>query len=155
LGRFLIVLQVALCCGILVPAVHAARSVLKLGTMNMGFSTAGVLTTRVALPDAYTDTLRLSTFFSRLLTQLQAIPGTTAAAFTSVLPGFASCCEQVALEGQTYANQFEYASASRRAVTPSFFSLLEVPIIEGRTFGVEDRLGAPPVVVVDRAFAER
>jgi predicted lysophospholipase L1 biosynthesis ABC-type transport system permease subunit len=40
-------------------------------------------------------------------------------------------------------------------VTPGFFRTIGVPVLEGRDFTERDDASAPPVVIVNRAFAER
>jgi putative ABC transport system permease protein len=40
-------------------------------------------------------------------------------------------------------------------VTPGYFQALQIPMLEGRDFSERDTLSSPPVVVVNRKFAER
>jgi hypothetical protein len=40
-------------------------------------------------------------------------------------------------------------------VTPGYFSTLGIPLLEGRQFVERDDGKAPPVLIVNRAFAEK
>jgi predicted lysophospholipase L1 biosynthesis ABC-type transport system permease subunit len=45
--------------------------------------------------------------------------------------------------------------AAWAAIAPGYFKVLEVPLIDGRTFTDADTSSAPPVVIVDRAMARQ
>jgi predicted permease len=45
--------------------------------------------------------------------------------------------------------------ARYHAVSPGFFRMLRVPVLHGREFGPTDTVGAPRVVVVNKAFVNR
>ncbi len=40
-------------------------------------------------------------------------------------------------------------------VTPGFFETLRIPLLQGRNFGHDDRVGTPPVAIVNETFARR
>lgn len=59
------------------------------------------------------------------------------------------------LEGQTYLKDQDYPNARWLAVTPGFFNTLEIPLVSGRAFSESDRADAPPVLIVNKAFAAK
>ena len=42
-----------------------------------------------------------------------------------------------------------------RAVTPGYFEAMGIDVVDGRAFGESDDRGAPPVAIVNQAFATR
>src|SRR4029079_6301119 len=93
--------------------------------------------------------------YADLLARLTATPGVTAAAAVNRLP----------LTGQWWWTSWEAegkpAEAGKepmggyRVVTPGYFAAAGIPLLRGRGIERADREGAPPVVVVSRALAER
>ena len=47
------------------------------------------------------------------------------------------------------------AAPSRTMVAPGYFSLMKIPLLEGRDFDLHDDREAPPVMIVNREFARR
>ncbi len=157
ISKALVVIEIALSCGLLVAAGLMIKSVAKMRNMDPGFATKTVFTARIGFPTAYTDTLAEWRFFDQVVERVSALPGVRAAAISSGLPaarqGFNG--SPFAVEGQTYLKDKDYPFTRSLAVTPSFFSTLESPIIQGRGFTVSDREGTLPVVIVNRAFVDK
>ena len=62
---------------------------------------------------------------------------------------------QFTVEGYTPANGEEYPYARSRSVSPGFFTTLGIPVVAGREFNEDDRLGKERVVIVSQAIAQR
>ncbi len=157
ISKALVIFEVALSCGLLVAAGLMIKSVGKTRTMDTGFETASVFTTRVGFPSAYTDTVAQRLFFEQLNERVRAIPGVHAAAIASGLPGAQQGLngDRFSLEGKTYANDRERPRTRHVSVTPGFFETLDIPLKQGRLLEPTDRLGALPVAVVTERFVEQ
>ena len=156
LASFL-VLQAALTMTLLVAAGLLLRSFANLYDVDRGFSSANVLTTRLSLPPGRTDERRVA-FYEDVVRRIAANPDTVAAAAMTHVPlsgvgnsGFVSFEGRPAHEGGT-AN---HPGADRLIVTPGVLQALEIPLREGRLFDDRDAGGAPPSVIVNRAFVDR
>ncbi|HEY4130760.1 MAG TPA: FtsX-like permease family protein, partial [Gemmatimonadaceae bacterium] len=141
----------------LVAAGLMIKSVANMRNMDPGFEAKSVFTARIGFPAAYTDTLAEWRFFDEVVQRISALPGVRAAAISSGLPaarqGFNG--NAFAVEGQTYLKDKDYPTTRSLAITPSFFATLQSPVIQGRGFTANDREGALPVIVVNRAFVDK
>ena len=83
----LVVAETALAVVLLIGAGLMLRTLWSLQHIDLGFTPSGVLTARIALPDAtYHQTEQVVGFYSRLIDRLQATPGITAAGAARSLP---------------------------------------------------------------------
>jgi putative ABC transport system permease protein len=156
MSRALVVFEIALSCGLLVASGLMIKSVTKLKTMDPGFRTADVFTARIGFPATYTDTVSQKQFMVQLRQNLAAIPGVRAAAITSNLPGAGGSNGGPAMiEGVSYAAERDVPNPRWYAVSDGYFEAYGVKMLEGRAFTAADRADAAPVVVVNKAFAEK
>lgn len=157
ISKGLIVFEVALSCGLLVAAGLTIKSVTKAQTMDTGFATASVFTTRVGFPSVYTDTVAQRAFFEQLDARVNGLPTVAAAAIASGLPGAEQGLnrDRFALEGVTYARDQDRPFTRFASVTPGFFDALQIPLRQGRLFESSDRLGGLDVAVVTERFVEQ
>jgi putative ABC transport system permease protein len=157
LSRGLVVVEVALSCGLLVGAGLMIRSITNLRTLDVGIPTESVFTARVWLPDnAYADVGSQIRFYEDLHERLGALPGVQAVSLTSNLPTLGAANPQVGVEGESYADlQRDRQRARRVVVTPGFFETFERGPREGRDFTATDNEAGLPVAVVNESFARR
>jgi putative ABC transport system permease protein len=157
ISKTLVVLEIALSCGLLVAAGLMIKSVAKARNMNPGFVTSSVFTARVGFPASYTDTIQQKRFFSDVADRVAALPGVQAAAMSSGLPGARSGFNgsSFAIEGKGYAKDNDYPNTRTLSVTPGFFATLNIPIAQGRGFNAGDRESALPVAIVNKAFVAK
>ena len=94
-------------------------------------------------------------FNDRAVAVLAALPGATAAAMTTAIPGDDSgSTERVVVDGRTTEND-EIAIQSI-AISPQLFEVLGLPLIEGRTFtATETQNPAADVAVINQGLARR
>ncbi len=120
-----------------------------LGT-DLGFRTGGVLTAETALSRRY-DGKAATAFGVELLTRLRGLPEVQMAALAIRNPGTpAAAGTFVGIEGL-----HEEEMVDGNIVSEDYFAVLSIPVLVGRSFGSSDTLGAEPVAVVNKAFAER
>ncbi len=152
----LVVSEIALALMLLVGAGLMLRSLLHLQSVPLGFQAENVLVMRINLPQGrYPDGGQRVEFYNRLLERMRSVPGVREAAAVSGLP-FESWnwAQELYFEGRESTG--EPLSADVQAVTPSFFRTLEIPLLGGRDFSVQDGdRDASRVVVVSQGFARR
>jgi len=154
ISKALVVFEIALSCGLLVAAGLMIKSVAKTRTMDTGFETASVFTTRIGFPSAYTDTLAQMRFWDQLDERVRALPGVHAATVASGLPGAQQGTNgsRFAIEGRSYTEDTDYPQVRSLAVTPGFFETLDIPLRRGRLFASSDRADGLQVAVVNERF---
>lgn len=150
----LIVAEVAVSCVLLVLAGLFIQSLTQLAAVDLNYSTAGIYTARVQLPDAgYPDNASRLQFYDELLADLQAIPGVEAAALSDGLPPFRAGSWMIEPEGTTYERDEDYPYVRRGRVTPDYFRTFDAPVLRGRMLTAADRAGTLPVAVVNESLA--
>ena len=147
----LLVMQVVLSVVLLVGAGLFVRSLNRLRDLRLGYDVSPVLMARWDRRGEDMSTADRVIQRRRLLEAARAIPGVEHAAVasniplqgTSTMPLFITGIDSVARLGR-----FTYQTAS-----DDYFSTIGTRILRGRGITPEDRVGAPPVVVVSDAMA--
>lgn len=94
---------VALSCALLVSAGMMVKSVIHLQALDLGFDDSQVFTARVGLFAAdYPDDEAARRFYDRLVEDLRAEPGVSAAALTTSPPATGAGLGRIGLEGAVY-----------------------------------------------------
>ncbi|MCH6547598.1 MAG: ABC transporter permease [Gemmatimonadetes bacterium] len=155
-SKMLVISEIAFSFALLVVSGLMTKGVLKLRTMDYGFEPEQLFVADLSLmPVEYPDAAGRVQFFEELQARLAAIPGVRGATLTRVLPVKGTWRANVGLEGTTSANIDDYPVTHYAQITPSFFDVFRIPLLQGRGFGPEDRIGAEPVAIVNQRFAER
>lgn len=156
-SRGLVVVEIALSCALLVASGLMIKSVTSLRTMDPGFRTQNVFTSRIGFPAAYTDTTAQRQFMVQLRENLAALPGVRAATLVSHLPGTGSPGDggPVTIAGVSYAAERDVPFSPSYATSEGFFETFGIKVLEGRGIIATDRMDAQPVAVVNRAFADK
>jgi putative ABC transport system permease protein len=157
LRSVLVVAQVSVSVLLLVTSGLLLRAMLQVQGINPGFSTDGVLTMRTALPlPRYEGVARRQQFIDRVLEEVRAIPGVSAAAYVTGLPlAMRGMVWSVSIPGQPQAGADQRATVSLRFVTPEFFEALGIPLRMGRDIDDGDTRTSPFVAVVSQSFAAK
>ena len=149
-------MQVAIACVLLVGASLLGRSFVALLNADRGYDPAGILTARLSLPASMYAPERRYAILDRILTRLAAMPAVDVAAWTSespLTPGGSTSA--FTLRSRHVDGGVATVQASPRIVSPRYFAAIGMRVIAGRGFAESDTDTAPPVVVVNRAFARR
>ncbi|MGD8321862.1 MAG: ABC transporter permease [Gemmatimonadota bacterium] len=152
LRRALVVGEVALAFVIVTGLGLLVRSFQKLESVDAGIRTEGVVTASLGyLPQSrYPDGEARLAFERQAMARLRAVPGVEDVALSSHRP-LAGCCSNGPFHRRDDPErQAEYVE--RRWVTPSFFRVLDIPIVEGSDFsdvGPDD----PPAAIIDEGLA--
>ncbi|HEX9699588.1 MAG TPA: ABC transporter permease [Acidobacteriota bacterium] len=155
LSRGLVVLQVALSCGLLVAAGLMIKSVVKLGSADWGFEPDAVFTARLGLfPSDYPEVEDRRRFVEQLHARLEGRADVIAASLTPSLPVTGSNVGPVRIEGESYADAGAQPLAHQAGVTPGFFATFDIDVLQGRDFTVEDAGDGLPVAIVNQSFAD-
>lgn len=154
----LVVSQVAMSIVLIVCAGLLTRALLRVQAVDAGFVADRVLTMRTALPPSrYPTTVAKVQFYDRVRAAVKAMPGVEAVAYSSSAP--------MVMRGGVWpvglpelkargADPDEHR-AILRFVTPDYFRVLGVPLLQGRDIAQSDTGQARFVAVVSESFAKR
>ena len=146
--------EIALALVLLVAAGLLLRSFSKLTEVSPGFQVEHVVKAEVSLPRAqYSTPQQWFAFSDSLLTRLQSEPGMEESALAIPLPitdGFVNIAFDI--ENRPAPSAAAARIADYVAVTPTYFHVMNIPLIAGRTFEPRDNMSAPPVAVVTQSF---
>jgi len=155
LQRWLVATEVALSFALLVGGVLFARSLDKLTAVDPGFRPQHVVAIKMVAPHSfYRDDPRMLAFYEEGVRRLSALAGVNGAAAGQNPPfGGGWSSSPVTVEGRTY--EHGGPSTDQHSVLPGYFSVLGVPIREGRAFDATDATGSELVAIVSDAAARR
>ena len=146
--------EIALALVLLVAAGLLLRSFSKLTEVSPGFQVEHMVKAEVALPRAqYSTPQQWSAFSDNLLSRLQSQPGMQNSAIAIPLPiadGFINLAFDI--ENRPVASAAVARIADYVAVTPTYFHVMNIPLVAGRTFETRDNMSAPAVSVVTQSF---
>ncbi len=151
----LVTAQIALSMTLLVAAGLFIRSLVNLSRVDLGLDTRHTLVFGVSpVLNGYEAEESMS-LFQRAESELSAIPGVggVTAATVPVLGG-SSWSNSVSVEGFEGGPDVDQSSQYNE-VGPHYFSTLGMPLLGGREFDERDGGNAPPVAIVNEAFARK
>jgi predicted permease len=167
--RLLIIAEFALALVLMTSAALLLRSFWDLLNVRLGFNPQSVMTVRTRMPypndlkiDKYATAALETPFVRDVLRRCRSLPGVEQAALgdTGAIPLDQSQRELNALEGKffvTLEGSRDQADApslvERSRITPEYFQLMGIPLVRGRLFSEFDNDTAPPVAIVNEAFA--
>jgi predicted permease len=151
----LVVAQVALSIILLAGTTLVMRSVSALAAVDPGFDAARVLTVQASLPrQRYATSDAAARFQAAVLSRVSALPGVLHAAFVDFLPlNHEARTREFTPQG--WAESGRLPSADQLVVTPGYFAVLGIPVVDGRGFAQTERPGAPQAVVINQSLARR
>ena len=154
LRTVLVVAEVTATVVLLVCSGLLVRALLRLQEVDVGFRSEGVLTLRTDLPlPRYGPTAERVQFYRRVLGDVRALPGVTAAAYVTDLPMVRKGgIWTIGLDARPDREQEN--SASLRYATPGFFAAMGIPLHRGRDLAEGDAEKAQPVAVVSQSFVD-
>jgi predicted permease len=127
---------------------------------ELGFESQHLIAATVNLGSSrYDNKNREFSFIRQLLERTAAIPGVEAVAPTiasEIPPGEGPATNTVRIEGRPLpVNSRRKALQQPQEVNAAYFSILQIPLLEGRLLRDSDGANALPVVVVNNQFARR
>ncbi|HXV59369.1 MAG TPA: FtsX-like permease family protein, partial [Vicinamibacteria bacterium] len=156
LRNFLVVAQLAVSFVLLIGAALLLRSAANARSLDPGFETERIVmfSSHLGLHGYNEETGRL--LYERAIERLRALPEVEAAALASKVPlGASVLTRTVAPEGREPDREADWPEVDAAELSPGYFRLMGIPIVAGRDFGSIDTVESPPVVIVNRAAADR
>ena len=155
LSKGLIVAQVALSLLLLVGAGLFIRTLSNLKNVNLGFDQENLLLFRLQ-PElgGYKDD-RLLQFYQQLFSRLDQLPGVRSATFGRIaLISQDNWSNDFLLPGEMEETAVDH-DTMRQTARENYFATMQIPLLRGRGFTVQDDQRAPNVAIVNETFVRK
>ncbi|MBA2303493.1 MAG: ABC transporter permease [Acidobacteria bacterium] len=161
-GNGLLIVQTALAVVLLVAATLTVRSFDAIQRVHLGFDPADLVTFDVLAPAGkYAKHETNNRFYREAIERLGRLPGVSAIAGIYLRPfefGAIGSGAAVVLDGQSPRDRDAWRknpTLNAEAVTPDYFRVMRIQVLQGRAFGDHDTDDSPPVVIVSLSAARR
>jgi predicted permease len=153
--KLLVVAQIALSLLLLIGAGLFIRSLRNLKDLDPGFRTSNLVAFKVDPTRSGYNTERAKTFFLRLKETLESIPGVQSASI-AVVPVMENdeWDQWVTIDGYS-PKTGELPDPHMNFTSPDYFKTLDITLLAGRDFRVNDVLTSQKVCIVNEAFAKK
>ncbi len=140
LRNALVIVQITVCAVLLITSGVLIRGARAMRSFDVGFRTHGVI--GMVLPER-----KRAVMLARLRSDstVQAIAAASSIPLNGILPAVPISASENAKTPWVWYNH----------VSPEFFSLLDIPILEGRNFTAEEALSGAPVAIISELMARR
>jgi putative ABC transport system permease protein len=134
------------------------KSFWRLQQVDPGFDPRNLLSVEITLPGTrYPESSQRTAFFQQALENISALPGVTA---VSVINSPPLCgrrnIDVFPIEGRPAPTGIADAPlADFREISPDYFRMMGIRLLEGRVFTEGDAQNAPNVALISQAFATR
>ena len=157
LRNSLVIGEVALALVLLTGAGLLLKSFVRMQNVNPGFNPDHVLTAEISLPALnYPDKQSQINFYNELERRVRDLPGVKNVGLTIILPmSGINSDSSFEIEGRPMDPAHPMPDEEIRLVSADYFRTLEMPLRKGRYFNADDKLDAPPVVIVNQALVEK
>jgi putative ABC transport system permease protein len=157
LRNLLVIGEVATAVLLLFGAGLLLRTLLAVESFDRGYRAASVLTMLVdPLGSSYPTPEKLQQFFDQVEAEVRTVPGVQDVAWSSALPLGDSLYGDFALTyevvGDPKVPEAQRPTTRYQVVSASYFSTLDLPIVQGRAFDSRDTRDSPRVCIVNEAF---
>ncbi|MBO0798416.1 MAG: ABC transporter permease, partial [Blastocatellia bacterium] len=147
----LVVVQVALCLMLLIPAGLLLRGLSRALASDPGYAAKNLLEIEYSLEHSGYDEARAELFHQQLQERLKSLPGV--ARVTRLLNNAKSAT--IVLPAERGASEQRFEHAPYRRVTADYLATIGIPLVLGRDFTEEEARSSSPVVIVSEATARR
>jgi putative ABC transport system permease protein len=155
---FLVSLEISLATVLLLGAGLLLTTFAKLLYVDPGFNPKHILTLKTSLVgSAFSSSTRVDAVVRKVSNRLRSIPGVQSVAAATMLPTEPSVQFTFELPGMHGVEGQDSAGAEVqwRAITPTYFQVMQIPPLQGRVFTEGDSSHSAPVALVNHAFVRQ
>ncbi|HET9792760.1 MAG TPA: ADOP family duplicated permease, partial [Candidatus Angelobacter sp.] len=147
----LVVGQIAVSAVLLITAGLLIQSLYHLRQEHLGFATQGLITFETPLPSArYSTTQSVWRLYDQVSERLLNLPSVRTVAAANLLPLTGGLNLPAQRDGHPDQS---IGSMEIRLITPDYFRVMGIPLLQGRSFSQNDTSGSPAVALVNGALA--
>ena len=149
--------QVSLALMLMVVAGLLARSVIAMQRVELGFDPDNVLSMVIDIPDTkYAGEDEQRQFYRQMMAAVEGLPAVEGVALATGRPAInAGSNRAVTIEGQPPVDEADRPNARIVTVSPSYFDVIGIPVVQGRAFSQNDDEESFRVAVVGQEAVRR
>src|SRR5262249_17488924 len=147
------VAEIALALVLLTGAGLLVRSFVTLTANDVGFAAHGRVSLQLFLWDRNPQPAQRLARVDELSARFRSVPGAEAVGLVSALPFQPSQIDAhnaLEIEGRPMEAAEAEAQVYTTVASPEYFRVMDVPLVEGRSFDAGDRMDGPRVALVNR-----
>jgi predicted permease len=150
----LVMTEVSLSAMLLVGAGLLVRTMIEMERADIGFEPAGLTSARIQLPiQRYAKREQRLVAFDEVIQRVRGIPGVGDVTWAmGVPPRTGVSFGQLEIEGRPVKADERSSALSSQFATPGYFKLIRLPIVAGRSFGLDT---VAPEIIINEAMANR
>jgi len=139
-----------------IAAVLMTRSFAAVSQVSLGIDASNVLTMRIPLRSVrYKQPERVSQFFAQLLPRVESILGVTGGTVSRGLPIEGWAGMDFVSDNNPNPPQGEEPSSNYLVISPHYFEVMRIPVVEGRLFSEHDAQNSLRVAIVNEELARQ
>lgn len=156
LQQALVAGEIALALVLLIGAGLMVKSAIRLLQVNPGFNPEKMLLMSVtATGKKYEAPEAAAAFQQQLLERAAAVPGVRGVAAIDVVPLTGGNTSAGYAAGRPVPPPDEMTEFNYRTTSDNYFQVMEIPLLQGRHFSVQDNPKSPGVIIVNQTLAQR
>ncbi|HSM87529.1 MAG TPA: ABC transporter permease, partial [Candidatus Limnocylindrales bacterium] len=154
--RFLTQAEFALAMVLVAGAGLLVRSLITMAAVDPGFNVAHILKAEVSLPRyQYSAPQQWTAFSDALMDRIHAGPGLQDSALAVPLPlADGNVKLKFSIAGHAPLPPGTASTADYVSVSPEYFRIMGIPLLQGRSFAREDSGSSPRVAIISESFAQ-
>ena len=154
-GKILVVTEVALTLVLLVGAGLLVKSFWRLMQVDPGFNSENLLAMQISVNAGPDEGARVAAFLGQLQQRVKQLPGVQSVAVSNGLPFEGANQPSFVIEGQAPPEPGHEPNAILYITSSDYFDTLQINLLRGRTFSLQDTPRTPLVVLIDEVFARQ
>jgi putative ABC transport system permease protein len=152
----LVVAEIGLAIVLLIGAGLLIKTIAALNSTDPGVNVNDVMVMRTLLSEErFLSETPTRDLVRSTLDRIRALPGVSAAGATCCVPLQRAWGEVFKIVGRDDGGRPITSGGEVTISTGDYFDVFEVPVVRGRVFGERDDAGSTPVIVINRALADR
>jgi predicted permease len=152
----LVIAEVALSVVLVAAAAVMVGAIVRLWSAEPGFRTDHLLLAHIYIPPSrYPDSPAITQFCDQFMRHVRALPGVQNASVTTGFPPVVGWRQMFTIPGVPVPQLEDVPTARFVNVDEWYLRTLAIPFVAGRDLAESDTAEAPPVAVVNEAFARR
>ena len=151
----LVVSEIAIALVLLTAAGALLRSFENMRAVDPGFRPDHVLVAGYQLPlEQYPSDISTGNFNRAVVDRLTGRPGITAVGITDILPASDASAQAAYTIEDEPVDRWKLKFAAFALVDGDYFRAMQIPLVDGRYFHIDDRADSPLVIIVNQTMAK-